>query len=78
MTRENRIDLKFYVTLLLGFSLLIIGCFIEPTGHISSSVLVGAGMILTISAGIMGIDLAKIMKEFRLMKNNFIEIENPE
>lgn len=69
MKNETRNDIKFYVSLFLGFILLVIGCFIEPEGEISRSVLIGSGMILTITAGCIGIDLSKIIHEFRMLKD---------
>lgn len=72
LSSEVRKDIKFYTSLFLGFSLLLIGCFIEPPGQISSSVLMGSGMIFTITAGIIGIDLSKIIKEFRFLQSNII------
>lgn len=61
-------DLKFYVSLFLGFTLLVIGCFIEPPGVISGSVLMGGGMIFCITAGLIGVDLSKVIKEFRFLQ----------
>lgn len=72
MSKESRQDIRFYVTLFLGFILLVIGCFIEPPGVISGSVLIGSGMILTLTAGIIGVDLSKIIKEFRFLQAGVI------
>ena len=68
MSKEVRQDFRFYITLLLGFALLVIGCFIDPPGVISSSVLIGSGMLLTLTAGIIGVDLSKIIREFRFLQ----------
>lgn len=68
MSKEVRQDFRFYITLGLGFALLVIGCFIDPPGVISSSVLIGAGMLLTLTAGIIGVDLSKIIREFRFLQ----------
>lgn len=76
MSKEGRQDIRFYVTLLLGFALLVIGCFIDPPGVISSSVLIGSGMILTLTAGIIGVDLSKIIKEFRFLQAGFQLTDN--
>lgn len=67
-TSDIRNDCKFYFSMILGFILLLVGCFIEPPGEISSSVLIGAGMILTITAGLIGVDLQKIIREFRYLR----------
>lgn len=61
-------EIKFYVTLFLGFVLLLIGCFIPPEGVISTSLLCGSGMLLTLSAGLIGVDLSKIIREFRFLR----------
>ena len=75
--KETRKSFKFYTTLGLGFILMIIGCFCPPLGVISNSVLIGAGMFLTISAGCIGVDLAEVIHQVRLLrfetKNNKLE-----
>lgn len=68
MSKEVRQDFRFYITLCLGFALLVIGCFIDPPGVISTSVLIGSGMLLTLTAGIIGVDLSKIIREFRFLQ----------
>lgn len=68
MSKEVRQDFRFYITLGLGFALLVIGCLIDPPGVISSSVLIGSGMLLTLTAGIIGVDLSKIIREFRFLQ----------
>ena len=70
MRPEVRKDFRFYVSLLLGFIMLVIGCICPPLGIISNSVLLAGGMILCITAGCIGIDLAKIIHEFMLLKNS--------
>lgn len=68
LDKETRKSWKFYTTLFLGFILMIVGCFCPPAGIISDSILVGSGMILTISAGCIGIDLAEIIHQIRLLR----------
>ena len=68
ISRETRKSCKFYASLILGFVMLLIGCIIEPSGQIHSSVLMAGGMILTIAAGAIGIDLAEIIHQFRLLR----------
>lgn len=68
LTPETRKDIKFYFSLILGFSMLMTGCLLPPIGNISNSVLMAGGMMLTITAGCIGIDLADIVREFRLLK----------
>lgn len=73
MNRETRKSIKFYISLILGYSLLIMGALLPPIGIISNSVLIGGGMILCISAGCIGIDLADIIHQFVLLKANKYE-----
>lgn len=68
MTKDTRRDIKFYVSLFLGFSLLVLGCLLPPPGEVSSGILIGSGMLLTITAGLIGVDLSKVIKEFRFLK----------
>lgn len=73
ISKESRKSFKFYATLFLGFSMLMTGCLIEPQGQIHSSVLMAGGMILTIAAGCIGIDLAEIIHQFVLLRTNKLE-----
>lgn len=70
ISRETRKSCKFYASLILGFAMLLIGCLLEPSGQIHSSVLMAGGMILTIAAGAIGIDLAEIVHQLRLIKDD--------
>lgn len=70
MTKEDRQDVKFYTSLFLGFTLLIIGTFIPPIGYITSSMLLASGMILSIAAFLIGLDLTKVFKEIRLLRDS--------
>ena len=70
ISRETRKSCKFYSSLILGFVMLLIGCLIEPSGQIHSCVLMAGGMILTIAAGAIGIDLAEIIHQLRLIKED--------
>lgn len=73
LTPETRKDLKFYFSLILGFSMLMAGCILPPIGNISNSVLMAGGMLLTITAGCIGIDLGEIIREFRLLKEKGVD-----
>lgn len=73
LTPETRKDLKFYFSLILGFSMLMTGCILPPIGNISNSVLMAGGMMLTITAGCIGIDLGEIIREFRLLKEKGVD-----
>lgn len=75
MSKEDRQDIKFYTSLLLGFALLVIGTFIPPTGYITSSMLIASGMILSIAAFLIGLDLTKVFKEIRLLREGTLLTE---
>ena len=64
-----RKEIRFYVTMLLGYALLIISMFTPPVGVISSSALYGAGMFLILSGATIGIDIPSIIKEIRLLRS---------
>ena len=73
LTQETRKDFKFYFSLILGFSMLMTGCILPPIGNISNSVLMAGGMLLTLTAGCIGIDLGEIIREFRLLKEKGVD-----
>lgn len=50
-------EIRFYVCLLLGYILIIIGIFCPPIGVISNSVLIGFGMLISLGAVALGLDL---------------------
>ena len=77
MTKESRQDAKFYASLALGFGMFLLGVFIPPIGYISNSVLMAGGMLLTIAAGLIGVDITKILKELRLLRDG-IHLTNEE
>lgn len=64
----NRREWRFYTSLFLGFIMLMVGCFCPPLGEIADSILIAGGMILTISAGCIGINFAEIIHQFSLLK----------
>jgi len=72
MTTENRKDARFYVTLSLGYILLLLGCLLPPLGVISNSVLVGAGMLICLAGLILGLDIPALLREIRLLKQDII------
>lgn len=61
-------EFKFYICILLGYSLLVIGCFCPPIGIVSNSVLVAAGMFICLAGLIIGLDLPAVIREIRLLK----------
>ncbi len=71
--KDNRREVRFYVCLVLGFVLIMCGFFAPPMGEIHNSVLVGAGLLLSIGALAVGIDLVGCIHELRLLKTGFVE-----
>lgn len=71
-------EVKFYICLLLGYSLLVIGCFCPPIGIVSNSVLVAAGMFICLSGLIIGLDLPAVIREIRLLRKEIKEDILPE
>lgn len=69
---DVRKEWRFYVTLLLGYVLLILGFFTNPPGIISSSVLIASGLLFSIGAMGLGIDIKGIIHEYRLLKENIL------
>ncbi len=65
---EIKKECRFYVCLVLGFALMVMGFFAPPIGTISNSVLVGSGMLLSIGALAIGIDIKGCIHELRLLK----------
>lgn len=74
MNVEQRKDCKFFITLSMGFCLMVAGMIIPPVGVISSSVLWGSSFFLILSAGIIGLDIPAILHELNEMKK--IKVEN--
>ena len=71
--KDNRREVRFYVCLVLGFVLMMCGFFAPPMGEIHNSVLVGAGLLLSIGALAVGIDLVGCIRELRLLKTVVVE-----
>jgi len=72
-SEDIRREVRFYVTLALGYGLMILGCLLPPIGVITNSVLFGSGMILALAAMIVGIDLTKVIRELRQLNHEFQE-----
>ena len=71
--KDNRREIRFYVCLVLGFILMMCGFCAPPMGEIHNSVLVGAGLLLSIGALAVGIDLVGCIRELRLLKMGVVE-----
>jgi len=68
MTAESRKDIKFYMTLIMGFSIMMIGIFTPPVGIVSTSLLWGTAMFLVLAGGIIGMDIPALLHEVNEMK----------
>ena len=71
-------EIRFYVTTLLGYALMMIGMFIPPRGVIEASVLYASGMLIILAGTTIGIDIPAIIKEIRLFKKEILHPENEE
>lgn len=58
-------ELRFYITLILGYALLIIGVFTPPVSVIDTSILYASGMFIVLAGAIIGIDIPEILREIR-------------
>lgn len=54
-------ELKFYVPLIMGFILCLIGVFCPPIGDITAGVLYASGMFMCVSASVVGLDIPSIL-----------------
>ena len=69
-------EIRFYVTTLLGYALMMIGMFIPPRGVIEASVLYASGMLIILAGTTIGIDIPAIIKEIRLFKKEILTPDN--
>lgn len=58
-------ELRFYITLIFGYSLLIIGVFTPPVSIIDTSILYASGMFIVLAGATIGIDIPEILREVR-------------
>ena len=63
-------EIRFYVCMILGYSLMMIGIWLPPVGIIANSVIIAAGIILCIGALSIGLDIKGIIHEVRLMRED--------
>lgn len=66
-------EFKYYVPLIMGFILCIIGVFCPPMGEISTGVLYGSGMFLCLCAAVVGLDVPAILAQVNEMKRLSLE-----
>ncbi len=48
----------------------------EPPGEISHSVLIAAGVLVTVAACVVGVDVKGIIREYRLTKKELLNEES--
>lgn len=68
MSLENKREGRFYTCLVMGFSLVVGGFFSPPLGIIDNSVIVAFGILLSLGALCVGVDLKGIIHELRALK----------
>lgn len=66
-------EIRFYVCLILAYTLMMISLWIPPVGVIAASVLYGTIIILTIGALSIGLDVSGILHEINELKRHSIE-----
>lgn len=69
MSLENKREMRFYSCLVMGFSLVVGGFFSPPLGIIDNSVIVAFGILLSLGALCVGVDLKGIIHELRAFKD---------
>lgn len=68
MSMENKREWRFYTCLFMGFSLVCGGFFSPPLGVIDNSVIVAFGILLSLGALCVGVDLKGIIHELRQLR----------
>lgn len=66
---ETKREWRFYVCLFMGFSLVCGGFFSPPLGVIDNSVIVAFGILLSLGALCVGVDLKGIIHEMRAFRS---------
>lgn len=82
MTNESKFNLareiRFYSLLALASFLLIVGLYTDPPGHISRSVLIASGGLVTVAACVVGVDVKGIIREYRLTRSDILNLSETE
>ena len=82
MTNESKFNLaheiRFYALLALASFLLIVGLYTDPPGHISRSVLIASGGLVTVAACVVGVDVKGIIREWRLTRSEILNLSESE
>jgi hypothetical protein len=66
--KETHKDIKFYLCVILGFILMMIGAYIPPEGILDSSMLYGSSFFLILAGCVEGLDIKGIIRELRMLK----------
>lgn len=74
---ENKREWRFYTCLVMGFALVCGGFFSPPLGIIDNSVIVAFGILLSLGALCVGVDLKGIIHELRMFKNDVVQEASP-
>lgn len=77
MSMENKREWRFYTCLVMGFALVCGGFFSPPLGIIDNSVIVAFGILLSLGALCVGVDLKGIIHELRMFKNDVVNEASP-
>lgn len=64
----NKTEVRFYVCLVFGFALQVMGFFSPPIGDCNPHILVGSGCFLCLGGLSVGLDIKGIIYEFRKLK----------
>jgi hypothetical protein len=68
--REIRREFRFYACLLLGASLIFLGCLLPPLGVVHNSILIGSGMFLCVGSMAIGVDIKGCLEELVKLKKD--------
>ena len=72
MTNESKFNLAH------ASFLLIVGLYTDPPGHISRSVLIASGGLVTVAACVVGVDVKGIIREWRLTRSDILNLTESE
>lgn len=65
---DTRREVRFYVCLIMGFTLLVYGAVTPPPGHISQSIIIAAGIVFAIGAMCVGVDIRGIISDITKLR----------
>lgn len=56
-------EIRFYICLVMGFALLAYGAIVPPPGEVHKSLIIAAGILFSIGALCVGIDIRGIIQD---------------